>query len=298
MPAVQHEVDATCQGCGVCVEVCPNQVLELAGSRARTLEARADRCVHCGACVTACVRGAIHLEGPDTSETLPLERHLLGHAELMAFLQARRSVRAFKDKPVERALIEQVLEAAATAPMGFPPHTTEVLVIDRREDLDQVFHRSREMYNGLVKMFRNPFLRPIIRLVAGAEEFAAIRDHVLEVAVDAQARYEAAGEDRYTYHAPVLMVFHAHRQAVSYRANAIIVATYAMLAAHALGLGTTVLEIVPPVLKRDKVLRERWALPQENEAIIALVLGYPKYRHARGVKRQLKAVRYSEAAPS
>ena len=45
-------------------------------------------------------------------------------------------MRVFKKRPVEKELVDKILRAAATAPMSLPPHSTEVLVIDQREELE------------------------------------------------------------------------------------------------------------------------------------------------------------------
>jgi NAD-dependent dihydropyrimidine dehydrogenase PreA subunit len=50
----------TCSGCGRCVEVCPHQVLELAGKQARIADL--DACMECGACMRNCPAGAIRVD--------------------------------------------------------------------------------------------------------------------------------------------------------------------------------------------------------------------------------------------
>jgi len=291
MEALLHTASDSCTGCGTCVEVCPNDVLVVARGKASTDPARAQRCFHCGGCVLVCPNGALALEDVPANDLLPLEQPDFGYPQLLAFLRARRSVRLFKDRPVEREILEQVLEAASTAPMGFPPHTTEVLVVDQRPELDRLFEAVRKGYEEMLAAYRNPITRQIVRLSAGAEDFHAIQTHVAEIAADANERFRKSGEDRYTYRAPAVMLFHAGRRGISYWTNAVIVATYAMLAAQALGLGATLLDIVAPIINRSSGLKRRWSIPKDNEIVIALVLGYPKLRFARGIRRRLKSVR-------
>lgn len=46
-----------CVGCGICVDACPNEVLEVSGG---TVEVEnEDSCVGCGDCVEECPMGAI-----------------------------------------------------------------------------------------------------------------------------------------------------------------------------------------------------------------------------------------------
>jgi len=196
---------------------------------------------------------------------------------------------------VPRAMLEAVAAAAAAAPMGIPPHTTELLVLDRRGDLDMLFGAMVERYEGLVRAFGRPPARAIVRLVTGGELFSVLRRHVVPVARQANRLARERGEDRYTYRAPALLLFHADRSGISYHENAWIAATHAMLGAHALGLGTILLGMVPPIIERDRALKERLGLPRSHLVVAALAVGYAKYRFARGIRRELKAVRYFAA---
>ena len=296
MSAPLHATTDACKGCGLCVEVCPNLCLKVAGKKAATDEARARRCIHCGHCVLVCPHGALSLDGLDPKDLVPLSPSGLGYEQLVSFLHARRSIRKFKDQPVDRAILEKVLEAASVAPMGIPPHSTEILVLDQRAELDHLAAGLREVYAGLLKAYRSPIGRQFVRLSAGAEKFHAIGTHVIEIVEDSNARFAATGEDRYTYRAPVALLFHAHRWDIAFRTNAVLSATYAMLAAQSLGLGTILLDIVAPAVNRSPAMRRRWAIPKDNEVVITLMLGHPKMKFARALKRRLKGVRFAGAA--
>jgi NAD-dependent dihydropyrimidine dehydrogenase PreA subunit len=49
-----------CNGCGLCVDVCPHAVFEMEGRKA--VLARPQACMECGACRLNCVKGAITVE--------------------------------------------------------------------------------------------------------------------------------------------------------------------------------------------------------------------------------------------
>jgi nitroreductase len=267
-------------------------VVEVSEKRARTDAARAHRCIRCGACVAVCPNGALQLEGMGAELFPRLAPPAVGYDALLSFLDGRRSQRVFKDAPVARELVEKVLEAAARAPMGFPPHTTGVLVLESPEKREVLFQAVRLGYEELVGAVRNPLIRPMVRIGAGAQDYHAIVTHILEIAEDATERFERRGDDRYTYRAPVVLIFHANRWDVAYRGNAYIVATYALLAAHALGLGATMLDIVAPVVNRNARLKKRWGWDKDEEAVVTVILGHPKYKYPRAVRRQLKSVKY------
>jgi ferredoxin len=291
-PRPLHLVDpAACKGEGVCVEVCPEEVLEIINGRAATVMSRAAACLRCGQCVAVCPTEALQMPELPAETFLPLARMPFGADAFLDFLRLRRSVRVFKDRPVEPELIERLLTAAATAPMGFPPHSTGVIIIKQRAELDLLLSELVKGYDQLLRVFGNPLGRALVRLAAGAEEYLALKDRILDVARHANEAYRRDGSDRYLYRAPLLMVFHGQRRAVSYVENAHLVCHHTMLAALALGLGSTIIGMIPPVLDRSAPLRRRWGIPKENKVISALILGHPKYRYQRGILRELAGVR-------
>jgi nitroreductase len=221
-----------------------------------------------------------------------LPKHPFGYEEFFDFVRRRRSVRVFKDKPVEREVIQKIFDAAATAPMGFPPHSTEVVVIADPEELEFLLEQLVENYTKTLKAFSSPIGRAILRLAAGAESYHSLKHHILKIASHANDVYRENGADNYMRGAPVLMLFHGNRRALSYEENAHLICNYAMLAALSLGLGSTIIGLIPPVVDRSKMLRERYGIPKDNKVCTSLVLGYPKYRYRRGIRRDLADVQY------
>jgi NAD-dependent dihydropyrimidine dehydrogenase PreA subunit len=49
--------EESCNGCGMCIKVCPHEVFELSGKKAHIV--RRDYCMECGACALNCQHGAI-----------------------------------------------------------------------------------------------------------------------------------------------------------------------------------------------------------------------------------------------
>jgi nitroreductase/NAD-dependent dihydropyrimidine dehydrogenase PreA subunit len=289
--ADRHVVSEKCKGDGICVEVCPKHVLELHEGRARTTPGREVHCLDCGQCVAACAPGALSVSTMAADRFEPLKRPTTSPEDLAAFFKARRSVRTFKPDPVPREVLQSIVDLAATAPMGFV-HTTEILVIDSREEIQFLSRKLRDLYAKLVSIHANPVGRVVIRLKRGAEVAHALDTHVIPIVKDDNEWQDRTGRDRYLYGAPVVMLFHANRWEVAYDENALICATYAMLAAHAHGLGSTMLSIVPPGINNFPDLRPRYGIPEDNKVLLALVMGYPKYRYQKSIRRELKGVRF------
>lgn len=287
-----HRVNLeTCRGDGICVDVCPENVLEILDGKATTVESREEHCILCGQCVAVCPTDAMQMPKLPSEDFEELPRLPFGYDEFLDFLRQRRSVRVFKDRPVERDLIDRILAAAATAPMGMPPHSTEVVVLDQREEHDFLLEELVKDYASLVRAFSSPVGRAMVRLASGAENFRMLKDYIADLARYANEAYHRDGTDRYMYRAPVLMLFHGRRWAMSYEENAHLVCHHAMLAALSLGLGTTIIGLIPPIVDRSKVLRQRYGIPKDNRVLTSLILGHPKYKYKQSIRRDLAGVR-------
>jgi nitroreductase len=94
------------------------------------------------------------------------------------------------------------------------------------------------------------------------------------------------------YRAPVVILFLGDRNGLSYDQNAVLVTQTAMLAAHSLGLGSTMIGLVPPIVERSRALRERWGIAENQAVLAAIVVGYPAVTFVRIQRRRLASVRY------
>ena len=52
--------DELCSGCGICVDACPNGVLDIVGDACAV--SNEDDCIACGECMEECPMGAIEVE--------------------------------------------------------------------------------------------------------------------------------------------------------------------------------------------------------------------------------------------
>lgn len=279
-----------CALCGLCARICPGGVLDLEEQGVAVHQERMFGCIGCGHCATVCPSGAIlvsgrDLEPGDVCDLAPAEARAT-HAQLLGLLQARRSVRHFSAKDVAREDVERILEAAATAPMGLPPTDVEVLVVHGRDRLRALAGEMIPALERMCRAFRPPLFwlyRPFLGRVAAG----FLRGFVVPV-VDHYKKEWAQGRDALFYDAPLGLYFHGSEYADA--ADAVIAATYAMLAAESLGLGTCMLGFPGHGFKRDRGLGEKYGVPPQNHLGVFLVVGHPAVRHQRGVRRRFSRV--------
>lgn len=286
----------TCQGCGLCVAVCPAWIPQGVSDQAGrvVVELRADRlyaCIQCGHCMAICPTDSVHIAGLSYQEDLfDLPPDDLDGDAFLDLLTSRRSVRVFKDTPVPRGVLQRILDAIALAPMSAPPHKIKVTVMQDRETIEQVLPLMVELYENLGQWMRNPFIRFMIRLRAGREAFHSLRTHVLPTMAYRLPDMRAGKGDAITRGAPALLLLHAHRESLGHEEDAFIALTYGFLAAHALGLGATVIGLIPPTVGRSPELRALFQVPPEDKALASMIVGYPKHRFRKGIRRELAGV--------
>ena len=282
----------TCSACGLCAEICPNRIMTKDGVDGISL--RLDRltlCIKCGQCMAVCPSQAVVVDG------LTYERDFFalpkGSAEDMPFLEmikTRRAIRVFKNQPVPRELLERVVEAITFAPPGFTPLKTELTVVQDTAVIRQALPEMISVYDMLVKAMDNPIARFIVRRKVGATTFKTLRRHIVPLMKSRLPELKQGTEDTITRYAPAMIVFHAHRDAENYEEDVHIALTYGFLEAHALGLGGSAMSIIPPPIQRSPLLRKLFSIPDTNVVVGSMILGYPKYRYKRGIKRNLKSV--------
>jgi hypothetical protein len=52
------------------------------------------------------------------------------------------------------------------------------------------------------------------------------------------------------------------------------------------------MDIIPPTIERNRELRRMFLIPEENKVVASMIVGYPKYKYKRGIKRDLKSVKW------
>jgi ferredoxin len=282
---------ATCTTCGLCVAACPDQVLTLTNGKIAVGSGMFLGCIACGHCVAVCPTKSIHVTGrgmtaDDAFELPPVEQRATAD-QLEALLQARRSIRRFTNQEIDRHTIDRILAMTATAPMGIPPHDVGVIVFHGRDRVQTFAKDACEAFQAM-RWYFHPVMLALMRPMLGKENYRAMRDFVRPL-LDTLVRKRREGTDWFTYDAPAALLFHHGPMADP--ADCHIAATYAMLAAESLGLGSCMLGTTAG-LNYAKPFQRKYGIPPKNKIGLAVVLGHSAEQFRHGVRRRLASVAF------
>lgn len=176
--------------------------------------------------------------------------------EFRADLQRRRTVRDFADRPVPRAIIEECLRAAGTAPSGANMQPWHFVAVS------------------------NPVLKRRIRAAAEAEEREFYQNRAPQEWLDALAPLGTDDQKPFLETAPYLIAIFAQAHGVApdgskikhyYVSESVGIATGMLIAAiHRAGLAS--LTHTPSPMKFLNEILER---PSNERPFLLLVVGYP-----------------------
>ena len=274
-----------CTHCGACVATCSERIFAQAEAQSAPEVHEIGRCIACGHCVVACPEGAIeHSDfpqgsvGPLTPELLP------SSAQVFELLRARRSIREFQDKAVPNTVVQQVLEAARTAPSAHNYQKTQYVVVQGAETRKRLFDLLVAFYAGVARQLKNPLVRAAYRLQLSRTEVAsALRMRSDFEMIGEQVR---RGQDPLLHGAPCIIVTHAERDLNFPESNAAIALHNATLMAQSLGLGGFLIGYLVGACGRDRRFAKLLDLPSTHRVYGALALGYPKRAYTRWIKRK------------
>jgi nitroreductase/NAD-dependent dihydropyrimidine dehydrogenase PreA subunit len=288
-PLIKFDTDL-CTKCGICAEVCPGRVLVQKDRDSFPEVAAIEVCVSCGHCVAACPVSAVHHEAYADGSVTPIQRQLIPSEEqILEIIRARRSIRLFSHRPVEKTVIEKIIEAARFAPTGSNSQSTEFIVVQERTLLRKIAELTADYMLRVISQSPNPVTRTVYRMVAG---------QVKKVVIDVTSRIRTVtsavknGQDLILRDAPVLLLFHADETTGSVQANANLAVQNATLMAEAMGMGSFYTGFVVGACDGDTSIPTLLSLPEGHKIYGGLGLGYPKIRFENWVERLPARVRW------
>ena len=287
-----------CKKDGLCAMICPDAVIQQdeKATVPKISDEHMEHCIACGQCVAICPQGAIsHSEFPATNIRAIQFEQMPTTEQVLQLLKTRRSIRAFRDKPLAKDTIETIIDGARFAPSGHNSQSTEFLVVRDRAVLNKVSAMVIEYLKFEIKRFANPLFRTLALLAdrdlaeSGLHEIPGFKRMI---------QMFESGADPILNGAPVLLAFHARRTVGFADVNAQLALQNASLVAHALGIGHFYTGWVlspcraPMARTWNRRIPSLLRIPPDNNLYGALALGYPIPKFKNMIERKPPQIRW------
>lgn len=243
-----------CIGCAMCQKDCPAFNIEIKNKKAFI---KSQACIMCGHCVAVCPKNAISISG---FEEKPLEIEktvILNDEELLQALKMRRSVRQFKNKEIEKEVIEKIIEAGRFTPTG-----------SNAQDISYIVLKDNLLVAEKIAVKFLKRLIPVAKMFSQVAKKAIIDDHF------------------FFKDAPIAILVLSKDEL-----NAGLAASNMELMAQAQGLGVLYSGFFALVAKYSLKLRKLLKI-KKKKVVTVLVLGYPNVKYHRTVQKEKANISY------
>jgi nitroreductase/NAD-dependent dihydropyrimidine dehydrogenase PreA subunit len=260
--------ESRCKKDGICAAECPMAIIQVQKKESFPLLVQGGDtiCLQCGHCVAVCPHGALSHDRIPLEKCPPIEKELvIEKAQAFQFLRSRRSIRFYKDQPVEREKIEELINLARYAPSAGNAQPVEWHVFTNEDQIQQLSKMTVEWMRLAIEKDTQGKLPPYMPLVV--------------------AGYDA-GFDAILRSAPVVIAASASKMAANGIVDASLALSYLDLAAPTLGLGTCWAGLLQNGMLASKKIRDFMGLPEDHVHHYPMMLGYPKYKYHRLPERK------------
>ena len=257
-----------CKKDGICAGECPVVIIDIQkkASFPRMVDGGEKICLQCGHCVAVCPHGALtHVQVP-IEESPSIKNNLrINKDQAVQFLRSRRSVRIFKEKPVEKEVLQELIEIARYAPTASNAQPVEWIVL-----------KDKEQINGLARLTIE-WMRDTLEKSPQSESAS-----YLPLIVSAWDM----GYDAVLRNAPALIVASAPKNIQSGMVDVSLALSYLDLVASTMGLGTCWAGLLQNGMKAWPPIREAIGLPENHIHYFPMMLGYTQNRYYRLPERR------------
>ncbi len=252
-----------CKRDGICIAECPQGIIEMAGEDAfpSPVAGLEQLCINCGHCVAVCPHGAFKLDTIAPQDCSPMNAELTPSTDQVRnLLFSRRSIRSYKNSPVDREVLTKLLDVLSMAPTAHNDQPMHWIVIEDQTERD-----------ALVRM--------TIEWMQSIAEAKIDADTTLQLGHFVNRWRE--GKDPILRGAPHVVIGHASSLALNSLENCSIALSYLELTAHSMGLGACWAGALQVASLMHPPLLEALCLPEGHQCYGAMMIGSPMYKYHR-----------------
>lgn len=254
-----------CIGCHSCCNDCPLKVIGIEDNKAIML---ADECLKCGHCLAICPKNAITIEEFDMNEIIEgdiLQQHI-NTDQLMKHIMLRRSIRKYKNIPVEKEKIKKIIEAGRYTPTARNRQDVRYIVIEK--DVDKIEDLVLDMFRKI-----NNLLSPI-------------------------TKFKKLPYNMNSTHLQRGLLFRGAPTVILVISSTMLdggLATENMeLMAQSQGLGTLLVGLFAVPASKSRKIKKILQIQKDEKIVSCIAVGYPDVRYYRSAPKKKANIRWNK----
>lgn len=286
MPAlkIDHKL---CKKDGLCVRICQKVFYQRDRDSVPEV-AHEEFCNRCGHCILICPSGAISHKDYTQGHIHPVQKRLIpSYEQIYEMITTRRSIRTFQKRPVEKEIIEKIIDCARYAPSAKNTQSTQYIVVQEKSSIRTIASATADFLVG--RRLNNPVIKRLyaLRGAGSPEELSQMAERFMFLAESMRKDI-----DLVLFETPVLILFHADSRIRFASENANLACQNATLAACSLGIGCFYTGYVVTACSHDKKLKRFLGLPERHRIYAGLALGYPLIQFTKWIERNPARVKW------
>jgi len=254
-----------CTQCGLCARACPVGIIVLGDRFPESIDKIEKGCITCGHCVAVCPTAAFSHCRMMPGECSPLAADWrLTPKQMELFVKGRRSIRRYRPDPVDRTVLETLLEIVRYAPTGGNSQSVQWLVMSDPAEV------------GRLTSIVVDWLRILL-----VQEVPGVKGLL---------KSWEMGADPILRNAPNLIIAHGAANDSMAKYSSTIALTTLELVSLTFGLGACWAGFLHHAALSYAELHDALGLPQGHQMYGGLMIGYPEFEYARIPARNPAAV--------
>jgi nitroreductase/NAD-dependent dihydropyrimidine dehydrogenase PreA subunit len=263
-----------CIGCGHCIKDCPMVAIIMTDEK--KADVQNERCINCGHCIAICPQEAVYSDTLEMREVKSYDKESfhVDSEKLLNFIKFRRSIRHFKEQPVEKEKLLQLIEAGRFTATGSNSQDVSFVVVT--ETIGEV---ADSIYDVLKKKGE--------ALIENPEKGTETTRRYAKMWVQMYDAYhtDKKNNDRLFFHAPTVIFVTANNPV-----NGALASSNMELMANASGLGCCFCGFALAALNDQPKLLEKLGIEKGKTLVSCLIVGYPDVKYKRTVPRNEASV--------
>jgi nitroreductase/NAD-dependent dihydropyrimidine dehydrogenase PreA subunit len=250
-----------CNKDGICSDVCPRKLIMMKEGLPVPIDGIENYCIRCGHCLAVCPKGAISVYGSKPANGLEMDKiQRATHGQLDHLMKSRRSIRVYKQKPVERRIIQKIMDTCRYSPTG-----------SNAQQVDWIIATDKDKIKNLAQLTIDWMKKAV------AAKHPLSTKLPMSSSIDSWER----GEDPIFRGAPLVLMSHSPELGSLPLESCVIAMTYFDLVAASLGLGACWIGLFMVAASEHPPIRRALGIPTGHRLYGTMIVGYPKYKYHR-----------------